>query len=96
MNDQQVSRRPNQRTPQDKVRWGRKKAEDKARYRHYLHTGPHVLHEQMMAWFDELMPISPREEGHKDFILISQRNSMNSEAILEEPLTRSPIARDSL
>ena len=35
-------------------RYEREKAEDEARYQHYLDTGQHISNEEMMAWFDEL------------------------------------------
>jgi predicted transcriptional regulator len=38
----------------EEERYEREKTEDEARYQHYLETGVHVTHEEMLEFLDEL------------------------------------------
>lgn len=61
MRDREQPRQPTERTPEDKERYEREKAEDERRYRQYLETGECISNEEMMAWFDRL----ERQAGSK-------------------------------
>jgi predicted transcriptional regulator len=47
----------------DEERFEREKAEDEARYQHFLDTGSHVTAEEMDAWLDHLTGESQRRSA---------------------------------